>query len=107
MLNTYIRRQKELSSPIECTDIKKHKSSETHIAAIADVLKDTFRPELLSVDVQVQAIVDGVLTGLNKIFHHFEHENEELRACVNKLKRDADTAEQYSRRNCLRLSGVP
>jgi cell shape-determining protein MreC len=88
--------------------------SETHIilskediVAIADILKDTFRPELLSVDVKVQAIVDGVLTGLNKKLHHLEQENEELRARVTKLERDADTAEQYSQRNCLRRSSVP
>ena len=36
-----------------------------------------------------------------------QKENNSLRERVTILERGADTAEQYSRRNCLRISGVP
>ena len=36
-----------------------------------------------------------------------EKENKDLRERVEKLEAKADAAEQYSRRNCLRIAGVP
>lgn len=117
-------KKRELSSPLDYTDLKKSKMAESKmesqivlssedITAIAGVLKDTFQSEMLTprpatnIDATIQAIVDGVLAGLNQKIQKLEKENEELRTRVCKLERDADTAEQYSRRNCLRISGIP
>ena len=55
----------------------------------------------------VKSIVESVLTGLNTKSTELQQENNSLRERVSILERIADTAEQYSRRNCLRISGVP
>ena len=57
--------------------------------------------------------MSGVLEGLTNKLSFLESENKkllsensELRVKVLKLEDAVDTAEQYSRRNCLRISGV-
>ena len=89
------------------------------LAVIAETLKESFKLELVSmVDAisqkQTQTIVDGVIEGLHAKISQLEnanlqlaHENRELRSRVLQLEQNADAAEQYSRRNCLRLSGLP
>ena len=51
--------------------------------------------------------MESVLIGLNTKITELQKENNKLRERVTILERGADTAEQYSRRNCLRISGVP
>ena len=53
------------------------------------------------------SIVTGVLEGLQTKVATLEKENQDLRDRVEKLEAKADAAEQYSRRNCLRIAGVP
>ena len=55
----------------------------------------------------VNSIVEGVLAGLHSKIASLEQENSNLKKRVEKLEISADNAEQYSRRNCLRISGVP
>jgi exosome complex exonuclease DIS3/RRP44 len=77
------------------------------------ILSDIHIP-LVNVDEQVNAIVAGVLAGLNKKIQQLESENDDLRQHVTKLEEriekleiDADNNLQYSKRNTLRISGVP
>lgn len=113
-------KKRELSSPLDYTDLKKSKMAESQIVlssedikAIASALHETFRSEMPShrpaanIDATVQAIVDGVLAGLQQKIQKLEKENEELRTRVDKLEHDVDAALQYIRRNCLRISGIP
>ena len=76
---------------------------------LADLLQDTFRDEI---GTMVTNIVDGVLHGLQdridilkKQNAELKKQNTELTARVNALESQADKAEQYSRRNCRRVSG--
>ena len=55
----------------------------------------------------VNSIVTGVLEGLNVKVVALEKENVDLKKRVKYLEDSADQAEQYSRRNCLRISGLP
>ena len=55
----------------------------------------------------VSNIVEGVLHGLSSKITSLEGENKQLKDKVIALENKADRAEQYSRRNCLRLSGIP
>ena len=68
------------------------------------------------------SIISGVLEGLNKKLDDLEKQNDDLRKenqdmrgikenkdlqkRVTKLESAVDAAEQYSRRNCLRISGM-
>lgn len=53
----------------------------------------------------VQRVLDGVAKLQDKV-NDVKAENVALRKRVTDLERIVDKAEQYSRRNCLRLSGV-
>ena len=78
---------------------------------LSELLKDTFRAEIVGL---VDTIVKGVVTGLQDRIESLEKSNKNLQktndlltARVTLLEAQADQAEQYSRRNCLRISGVP
>lgn len=78
---------------------------------LSDLLKDTFRGEIVGL---VDNIVKGVLKGLQERITSLEESNKNLQdinksltARVAVLESQADQAEQYSRRNCLRISGIP
>ena len=78
---------------------------------LSDLLKDTFRGEIVGL---VDNIVTGVLKGLQERITALEVSNQNLQdtnksltARVAVLESQADQAEQYSRRNCLRISGIP
>ena len=82
----------------------------SEMAKLADMLKETFRGEILGM---VDSVVDGVLKGLfdrisslEKVNQDLVKENKVLVERVESLERQADQAEQYSRRNCLRVSGL-
>ncbi|MCG8048365.1 MAG: Mis12 domain-containing protein [Candidatus Thiodiazotropha endolucinida] len=77
---------------------------------LSKMLKDTFKSEIVGL---VNVIVDGVVDGLNEKIQKLEQTNKELseengllKQRVETLERRVDQAEQYSRRNCLRISGV-
>ena len=62
----------------------------------------------------VKSIVTEVISTMTKQINVLEQANKDLRADVklltgrvSKLETSIDTAEQYSRRNCLRIVGVP
>ena len=82
----------------------------TELLKISEMLKDTFRAEIVDM---VDSIVSGVLKGLQERITSLEkcnealvQENKSLITRVDLLEKQADQAEQYSRRNCLRISGV-
>lgn len=85
------------------------------IVQISSVLKESFREELRSeLSEMIKSIVDGVISGLNEKINTIERENSalkqentSLKSRIEKLESAAEAAEQYSRRNCLRVSGIP
>lgn len=77
---------------------------------IAEMLKETFRGEIESM---VDSVVKGVLKGLQeritvleKTNAELQTENKALTSKVASLEKQIDQDEQYSRRNCLRISGL-
>lgn len=89
------------------------------IKSIAAALKETIKSEVQTeinviINNTVSNIVEGVLKGLQTQINDLTQENHELRSIneslnnrVQSLEIAADAAEQYSRRNCVRVSGVP
>lgn len=77
---------------------------DTDIQTIAGILRETFAPQLTEM---VNTIVSGVVEGLNLTIQSLQKENRGLKARVELLEAKVDAAEQYSRRNCLRIAGVP
>lgn len=82
----------------------------TELLKISEMLKDTFRGEIVGM---VDSVVTGVLKGLQDRIASLEisnkaliQENKTLVTRLETLEKQADQAEQYSRRNCLRISGV-
>ena len=67
------------------------------------ILADTFKPQMKEI---IRPIVDGVLQGLKDTVETLQKENLDLKSMVEKLEAKLDAAEQYSRRNCLRIAGV-
>ena len=62
----------------------------------------------------ITAIIDDVVEGLTTTVHNLQSqvnelqkENADLKQRVTLLETKADVAEQYSRRNCLTIPGVP
>ena len=84
---------------------------------IAQVAKDSFQSQISEL---VTTIVSGALEGLNKKLENLEKcnddleeenatkkkENSELQKRVKSLESAVDAGEQYSRRNCVRVSGM-
>lgn len=122
-------KKRALSSPVDLSDTKKTKqpinSSVTipeetmHESGTDTVTQVTLGVEQLaqissllkvSIDEQlsemVNTIVDGVVGGLKQQIDQLTWENNNLKLRVETLELKCDRAEQYSRRNCLRLSGV-
>ena len=125
-------RKRELTSPEFDKDSKKYKTlsaspalevestmatdttpniviPESELLKLSEMLKDTFQGQIVGL---VNGIVEGVLDGLleqitklEKVNTELTEENQTLRARVQTLELKADQAEQYSRRNCLRISG--
>ena len=77
---------------------------ENDLKTIADILRNTFEPQITAM---ISSIVKGVLDGLTSHVKVVEKENESLKTRVAFLEAKSDAAEQYSRRNCLRIAGVP
>ena len=121
-------KKRTLSSPVDLFDSKKPKPAmaqpemesmptpvsdphtvtsialtEQNIAQISTIVKESLKLEM---PLLVSTIVNGVLDGLQKKITSLEEENGKLRSRVTALEVKLDKAEQYSRRNCLRLSGI-
>ena len=85
------------------------------IQNIATLMKDSFAPHVNQIIIDsfqqqvtnlVSSIVEGVLAGLKLQVASLENENQALKTRVVKLEEAVDNAEQYSRRNCLRITGI-
>lgn len=83
----------------------------SELSKISEMLKDTFRGEIVTL---VDSVVQGVLKGLNDRIASLEArnatlegQNTALMSRVAVLEKAADQAEQYSRRNNIRISGCP
>ena len=100
--------------------------SQEDINSISSILQSTFEAKLelmirSVMESSVQHIVDGVLVGLSARVAALEHrnnqlsvqnttlasENDLLRSRLVKLGAASDNQEQYSRRDCIRISGIP
>ena len=86
--------------------------SHADLEVIGQQLTDTFQSKIeLMVksiaDLVIPEIVKGVTTRLEKRVSALESENDSLRKRINQLENSLDSAEQYSRRNNLRISGLP
>ena len=55
----------------------------------------------------IETIITGVVDGLSKRIECLEHENTKLQNENRTLKDALDASEQYSRRNSLRIFGIP
>ena len=77
---------------------------------LSELLKATFRTEIVSlVDNIVKCVLKGLqerITSLDESNKDLQDTNKSLTARVAVIESQADQAEQYSRRNCLRISGV-
>ena len=78
--------------------------SEDNLAQISVYLRSSFENELPTL---VSSIVEGVVNSLSEKIKQLSDENAQLKRRVEELETKVDRAEQYSRRNCLRLSGIP
>ena len=90
--------------------------SDTHLERIAALMQASFQPQLAEIVQEsfrsqvtdlINSIVQGVLAGLQTKVGVLETENAALKNKVDKLEASLESAEQYSRRNCLKISGVP
>ena len=86
--------------------------SHADLAIIGQQLTDTFQSKIESIvrsiaDLVIPEIVKGVTAKLESRVSTLESENDFLRKRVNQLENSLDAAEQYSRRNNLRISGLP
>ena len=84
--------------------------AESDFERIATMLKGALKSDVESL---VQSIVTEVAKSLSTRIDNLEKDNKDLRAEVKQLtsrvstlESASDTAEQYSRRNCLRLVGL-
>ena len=87
------------SSSIPSITLKEH-----DLKTIADILHSSFEPNIAQM---VDNIISGVVDGLKATISSLEKENRSLKTRVASLEARVDAAEQYSRRNCLRVAGVP
>ena len=113
--------KRELSSPLDLIETRALPESpemevSTHsrlgdeeLGKISSLLIKTFESQISNM---ISSITDGVLAGVTSKIQELQLENESLREKVNNLEKRLEVAEesqdranQYSRRNCLRLSG--
>lgn len=97
--------------------------SDTHLQKMASLMTVSFQPQVTQivqdsfrsqVSELINSIVQGVLAGLQSKVDSLESkvdsletENAELKVKVEKLETALESSEQYSRRNCLKVTGVP
>ncbi|XP_060570971.1 uncharacterized protein LOC132729266 [Ruditapes philippinarum] len=87
---------------------------EEAVKSIASALKESIQAEVCSaLNATVESIVKGVVDGLQLQINTLQKENEDLKSTnlalttrIDVLELRADAAEQYSRRDNLRITGV-
>ena len=88
---------------------------QSDIQNIASLMKDSFAPQINQMIIDsfeqqvtnlVSSIVEGVLAGLKLQVASLENENQDLKTRALELQEAVGSAEQYSRRNCLRITGT-
>ena len=119
-------KKRDLSSPTDCNDIKRNKPhtmadamdlhtqielSEDNMKYIATCLSDQFsKSGPVMNDDQFEKlstrVVESVMIKFDDKIKSLQEENSVLRGRVITLENQMDAANQYSRRNSLRLSGV-
>ena len=77
--------------------------SEENLTQISGLLRSSFENQLPAL---VSDIVEGVVKSLKEKIASLSDENANLRRRVEELELKVERAEQYSRRNCLRMSGI-
>ena len=82
------------------------------LAVISKHLTETFQAQIETMvkhiaDLVIPEIVKGVTAKLESRVRTLEGENDFLRKRVSQLEVGLDSAEQYSRRNNIRISGLP
>lgn len=125
-------KKRPVSSPLDSFEPKKYKSiielesdmSETtsfklsneDLLAITSTIKDSLTHDLKDTankcfddrfEELTNRVINGVLAGVQNQLDHLTSENAVLRAEIVQLKKKSDQAEQYSRRNNVRISGLP
>ena len=78
--------------------------TDSDIQKIGVIVTDTFKTQISDL---VTSVVNGVIAGLKSTISSLEKENSDLRKKIVDLKGRADAAEQYIRRNSLRVAGIP
>ena len=71
---------------------------------LSQIVQDSVQMQVIPI---LNTIVEGVLADLTDHLKFLEAENRGLTKKVARLEAAANETEQYSRRNCLRVSGVP
>ena len=71
---------------------------------LTDIVQESFWSQVTEL---VNSFVQGVLAGLQTEVGVLESENAVLKNRVDKLEAALESTEQYNRRNCLKISGVP
>ena len=78
--------------------------SEDHITQITSSIQESIN---IQIEDMVAKIVNGVLGGLRSRITDLEEENQQLKRRRQVVQSTLDSVEQYSRRNCIRISGIP
>lgn len=85
--------------------------TDEYAAKIATIVKEAIAAELTELTTK---LVNKVTTGINETIQGFQAENRTLRDKIITLEKKVENLErqdaglqQYSRKNCLRLSGIP
>ena len=97
---------KEGSGTVADGDVISHgviSLTDSDIQKIGVIVTDTFKTQISDL---VTSVVNGVIAGLKSTISSLEKENSDLRKKVVDLEGRADAAEQYSRRNSLRVAGI-
>ncbi|XP_052787308.1 uncharacterized protein LOC128222373 [Mya arenaria] len=123
--------KRDLSSPMDDADTKKYKLSESNTTVhiedtsgiapcalskedlfyVSKQISATFHDDMSTlvetlISKLVPPLVKSIHADLTSRINALEYENAELKSKVFKLENEADRAEQYSRRNCLRVAVV-
>ena len=89
---------------------------ESELNKICDIINPAIQGDVLSeirddikslIKDAISEVIDDKLAQLHSENKRLSRENAQLKSRVTKLEQALDDAEQYSRRNCLRISKVP
>lgn len=85
-----------------------HKLGQIVIPSVQATALSSIRNELRGLIKEVVSeVIDNKLEALTNDNRRLSNENEQLKNRISQLEQSLDDAEQYSRRNCVRLSNIP